>query len=110
MSLLPLGGIVNSAAGAPFSQTAGSEAERTQRDSVLSSGRSTPTNTPSKPPESARRKKTRKRASATRMAAACGKHPRKRRRKRRPAPAAPAEQRQSKDASGLSGNNLDLTG
>ena len=32
MSMVPLGGILGSAAGAPLSQTAGSEAERTQKD------------------------------------------------------------------------------
>ena len=34
MSMLPLGGITTSAAGAPLSQTAGSEAERSQKDSL----------------------------------------------------------------------------
>jgi hypothetical protein len=33
MSMAPLGGIVSSAAGAPLSQTAGTESERVQRDS-----------------------------------------------------------------------------
>ena len=33
MSMVPLGGIVSSAAGAPLSQTAGSETERAQKDS-----------------------------------------------------------------------------
>jgi len=32
MTMAPLGGIVSSAAGAPLSQTAGSEAERVQKD------------------------------------------------------------------------------
>jgi hypothetical protein len=34
MTMAPLGGIVGSAAGAPLSQTAGSEAERAQKDSL----------------------------------------------------------------------------
>ncbi len=34
MTMAPLGGIVSSAAGAPLSQTAGTEAERIQRDSA----------------------------------------------------------------------------
>jgi hypothetical protein len=34
MSMGPLGGIVGSAAGAPLSQTAGAETERTQRDTA----------------------------------------------------------------------------
>jgi hypothetical protein len=34
MTMAPLGGIVTSAAGAPLSQTAGSETERVQRDSA----------------------------------------------------------------------------
>jgi hypothetical protein len=34
MSMGPLGGVIGSAAGAPLSQTAGSEAERTQKESV----------------------------------------------------------------------------
>ena len=33
MSMVPLGGIVSSAAGVPLSQTAGSETERAQKDS-----------------------------------------------------------------------------
>ena len=32
MTMAPLGGIISSAAGAPLSQTSGSEAERTQKD------------------------------------------------------------------------------
>ena len=34
MTMAPLGGIVSSAAGAPLSQTAGSESERLQRDAA----------------------------------------------------------------------------
>lgn len=34
MTMLPLGGLVGSAAGAPLSQTAGSEVERTQKDAL----------------------------------------------------------------------------
>ena len=34
MSMVPLSGIIGSAAGAPLSQTAGNEAERTQKDGI----------------------------------------------------------------------------
>jgi hypothetical protein len=34
MSMVPIGGLIGSAAGAPLSQTAGSETERAQRDSI----------------------------------------------------------------------------
>jgi hypothetical protein len=37
MSMVPLGGIVSSAAGVPLSQTAGSETERAQKDSQAQS-------------------------------------------------------------------------
>jgi hypothetical protein len=113
MSLLPLGGIINSSAGAPLSQTAGSETERTQRDAGAQqrqvdandrTEKAAGIGTTEQDQETsdrdadgrrlweapAEKKKT---AEAADVAAAAASTP-----------------RQSKDATGLSGNNLDLTG
>lgn len=110
MSLLPLGGIVNSAAGAPLSQTAGSEAERTQRDSGAHQ-RQVDANEHA---EQAAGIGTTEEDQETSERDADGRRlwedPEEKKKETKAGPAAPAEQRQSKDASGLSGNNLDLTG
>jgi hypothetical protein len=110
MSLLPLGGVVGSAAGASLSQTAGSETERTQRDSgaqqrqVDSADRSEQAagiGTTEQDEETSERDADGRRLWEA--AADKKKDPKK-------AEVAAAEARLSRDASGLSGNHLDLTG
>ena len=108
MSLLPLGGIVNSAAGVPLSQTSGSETERTQRDVGVAAA----ANRRERPHRASRRNRHNRRrpgdvASGTPMAGGCGKPQWKRRKKRCRRRRPGHEPRQSKDATGLSGNNLD---
>jgi hypothetical protein len=110
MSLLPLGGIVSSAAGAPLSQTAGSEAERTQRDSGVQQ-RQVDANDRA---EQAAGIGTTEEDQETSERDADGRRlweaPADKKTDPKTSVAAAAEPRQSKDASGLSGNNLDLTG
>jgi hypothetical protein len=110
MSLLPLGGIINSAAGAPLSQAASSETERSQRDAGV-------------------QQRHVDAADRTEQAAGIGTTEQDQETSERDAdgrrlwegPAAKKKDavtadetadlpRLSKDASGLSGNNLDLTG
>jgi len=110
MTMAPLGGIVTSAAGAPLSQTAGSETERVQKD-ALHQQRQTDS---SQQAETAAgigqtdedQQSSERDADGRRLWESPGK-PQK--------PAAKEETtatvaRQSKDASGQSGTQLDLTG
>jgi hypothetical protein len=110
MSLLPLGGIVSSAAGAQLSQTSGSEAERTHRDagtqqrqidSAERAEQSAGIGTTEEDQETSERD-----ADGRRLWEA----PAEKKKVTKSGVAAAEEARQSKDASGLSGNNLDLTG
>ena len=110
MSVGPMGGVLGSAAGAPLSQTSGSESERTQRDSAVQQ-RQTDTDTRA---ERAAGIGTTEQDQETTERDADGRRlweapPDK---KQDPAddPQSPAHPRQSKDATGLSGNHLDLTG
>jgi len=111
MTMLPLGGIISSAAGAPLSQTQGSETERAQKDSLAQS----------------RQVEAKQKADA---AAGIGHTEQDQESSERDADGrrfweastkqeapprdgeAPSEQstRQSKDATGQSGTKLDLTG
>jgi hypothetical protein len=110
MSLLPLGGIVNSAAGVPLSQTSGSETERTQRDvgvqqrQVEGNDRTEQAagiGTTEEDQETSERD-----ADGRRLWEAAA----EKKKEAAPGEAAANEPRLSKDATGLSGNNLDLTG
>jgi hypothetical protein len=110
MTMAPLGGIVTSAAGSPLSQTAGSEAERTQKDS-LHQQRQTDS---SKQAERAAgigqtdedQQSSERDADGRRLWEAPA-NPQKNAAKEEPAATVV---RQSKDASGQSGTQLDLTG
>ena len=111
MSMGPLGGIIGSAAGAPLSQTAGSETERLQKDSLAQNRqvdadqkaeRAAGIGQTEQDQESSERD-----ADGRRLWEAPPKPP-------KPSPEKPAElaaaARQSKDATGQSGTQLDLTG
>jgi hypothetical protein len=110
MSLLPLGGIVTSAAGAPLQQTVGSESERTQRDTGVQQ-RQVDANDRA---EQAAGIGTTEEDQETSERDADGRRlwegPAEKKKEAKPTAAGAAEPRQSKDASGLSGTNLDLTG
>jgi hypothetical protein len=110
MSLLPLGGIVNSAAGAPLSQTAGSETERAHRDTGIQqrqvdgndrSEKAAGIGTTEEDQETSERD-----ADGRRMWEA----PAENKKEAGSSDAIASTTRLSKDATGQSGNNLDLTG
>ena len=74
MSMGPLGGVVGSAAGTSLSQTAGSETERAQKESLAQHRQiDAESNVPSWPPASVKRNKTRKAPNAMPTAAGFGK-------------------------------------
>lgn len=110
MSVGPLGGIVGSAAGAPISQTAGSETERTQRDS---SAQQRELNTNERA-ERAAGIGTTEQDQETNERDADGRRPWEETTARQREVAADETEvlppRQSKDASGQCGHQLDLTG
>jgi hypothetical protein len=115
MSMGPLGGVVGSAAGAALSQTAGSEAERAQKDS-LAQHRQVDSNEKSQnaagigqtqqDQESSERD-----ADGRRLWEAPGKRGKAKESKdQKEDEDAAAHARQSKDPTGQSGTKLDLTG
>jgi hypothetical protein len=110
MSVGPLGGIVGSAAGAPISQTAGSETERTQRDASVQQ-RELNTNQRA---EQAAGIGTTEQDQETNERDADGRRPWEapvdERGAATPDDTAETSPRQSKDATGQCGNQLDLTG
>jgi hypothetical protein len=110
MTMAPLGGIVTSAAGSPLSQTAGSETERVGRDSThqqrqadssQQAERSAGIGETDEDQQSSERD-----ADGRRLWEA----PMKPQKKATEEEAAATVARQSKDASGQSGTQLDLTG
>ena len=113
MSMGPVGGVVGSAAGAPLSQTAGSETERTQRESAAQN-RTTDANQRAEnaagigqtheDQESSERD-----ADGRRLWEAPGKR-RDNQQEQHAGTESGTHARQSKDASGQSGTRLDLTG
>lgn len=110
MSVGSLGGLLGSAAGAPLSQTVGSEAERTQRDGSVQQQSADAAEkaelaagigTTEQDQEAGERDADGRRlweAAPGKKKDAAGANP------------TPATQRQSKDATGQCGNQLDLTG
>src|SRR5882757_8627512 len=110
MSLLPLGGIINSAAGVPLSQTSGSDTERTQRDVGVQQRQVEGTDRT----EQAAGIGTTEEDQETSERDADGRRlweaPAEKKKEAVAGEAAANESRLSKDATGLSGNNLDLTG
>lgn len=113
MSMGPVGGLVGSAAGAPLSQTAGSETERTQRDTAAQfrqvdgnerSEKASGVGQTEQDQESSERD-----ADGRRLWEAPTK-PGKDGRDQLADSAAGSEARQSKDPTGQSGTKLDLTG
>lgn len=111
MSVGPMGGVLGSAAGAPLSQTSGSETERTQRDSAAEQ-RQTDTDNRA---EKAAGIGTTDEDQETNERDADGRRlweapPEDEEPTAEGQQAATAHERQSKDATGLSGTHLDLTG
>ena len=112
MNIAPLGGLIGSAAGAPLSQTAGSEAERTSRESAVQQRQAEADQKAelaagigqtSEDQESSERD-----ADGRRLWEAPAKKDAKD--ENEVAPTGVSSTRQSKDASGQCGNQLDLTG
>ena len=108
MNVGPMSGVVNSAAGAPLSQTSGSETERTQKDSSASQRQ---VENDKKASDAAGVGQTEqdegaaeRDADGRRFWEAAPGQPQE------PADDLPEAPRQSKDPSGSSGNSLDLTG
>jgi hypothetical protein len=112
MTMGPLGGIIGSTAGAPLSQTAGSETERLQKDSQAygrqvdagqKAERASGIGQTEQDQESAERDADGRRLWETPPDA-------KQAKAEKQAELATTSLRQSKDATGLSGTQLDLTG
>jgi hypothetical protein len=110
MTMLPLGGVISSAAGAPLSQTAGNETERTQKDALSAlrkvdaeqmAERAAGIGQTNEDQESSERDADGRRPWEL---------PVKRGKLQTDDPTAGLAARPSKDASGLCGNQLDLTG
>jgi hypothetical protein len=114
MTMVPLGGLTSSAAGAPLSQSAGSETERAQKDSLIhhrqvdaneKAERAAGIGQTEQDQESSERDADGRRLwEAPDKASKANKHPSD----AADGPAGPL--RQSKDATGQSGTQLDLTG
>lgn len=105
MNIVPLGGIISGAAGAQLAQASGSETERTQRDGVVRERRVTTEQSAEKSAgigSTDEDQETSERDADGRMFW------------ERPEERKPSEEenlkRQAKDATGSSGNSLDLTG
>jgi hypothetical protein len=110
MTMAPLGGIVTSAAGAPLSQTAGSDAERVQKD-ALHQQRQTDSNQQAERAAGIGQteqdqQSSERDADGRRLWEAPGKTSKESVKEA----ASESVVRQSKDASGQSGTQLDLTG
>jgi hypothetical protein len=110
MTMVPLGGIISSAAGAPISQSAGSETERLQKDAIAQhrqidadrqAERAAGIGQTEQDQESSERDADGRRLWETPSEAAKDK---------KVAEVAGVTVRQSKDATGQSGTQLDLTG
>lgn len=105
MNVVPMGGIISGAAGAPLAQTGGVETERTQRDAVARERQVTSENSAEKSAgvgTTDEDQETSERDADGRMFW------------EQPAPAdhqeSQGQSKQSKDPTGESGNSLDLTG
>jgi hypothetical protein len=110
MTMAPLGGLVGSAAGAPLSQTAGSEAERAQKES-LAQHRQVDAN--EKAEQAAGIGQTQQDQESSERDAdgrRLWEGPAHKRKDEKQITEAEASARQSKDATGQSGTQLDLTG
>lgn len=105
MNIVPLGGIISGAAGAPLAQVSGSEAERTQRDGVVRERRVTTEQSAEKAAgigTTDEDQETSERDADGRM---FWERPEERK-----LDDEDTLKKQSKDATGSSGNSLDLTG
>jgi hypothetical protein len=105
MNVVPLGGIISGAAGAPLAQVSGSETERTQRDGVIRERRVTTEQSAEKSAgigSTDEDQETSERDADGRM---FWERPEERTHEQED-----ALKKQSKDPSGSSGNSLDLTG
>ena len=107
MSMIPTSGIVNSAAGAPLSQTAGSETEKLQKDSSAASRREV---NDKKADESAGIGQTEQDEGTSERDADGRRFWEANDEAKKQSEESDIPSRQSKDPAGLSGNSLDLTG
>jgi hypothetical protein len=112
MSIGSLGNVALSAAGAPLAQTKGGEMERTQQESagqqrVAESGRKAEAASGIGETDGDDHETAERDADGRRLWEAPDE---KKKKEAKASVSASAEPRLSKDASGLSGNNLDLTG
>jgi hypothetical protein len=110
MSMGPVGGVVGSAAGAPLSQTAGSETERTQRDAQAVGRQSDADQLAEQAAGIGQTHEDQESSERDADGRRPWESPTKR--SQRPPTEEPTDSppRQSKDATGQSGNQLDLTG
>jgi len=109
MSMIPLGGLIGSAAGAPLSQTAGSETERAQKDALAQNRQADSSRQADETAGIGRTKQDQESSERDADGRRLWEAPPEAA-KDKAADANDAATRQSKDASGQSGTNLDLTG
>jgi hypothetical protein len=110
MTMAPLGGIVSSAAGAPLSQTAGSETERVQKDALHQQRQTDSSQQAERAAGIGQTDEDQQSSERDADGRRFWEAPAKQQEKLATEEAAPTVVRQSKDASGQSGTQLDLTG
>jgi hypothetical protein len=110
MTMLPLGGVLTSAAGAPLSQTAGSETERTQKDALAVGRQVDAEQTAERAAGIGQTDEDQESSERDADGRRPWESPTKRGTLKPDESPADAVARQSKDATGQSGNQLDLTG
>jgi len=109
MSMVPLGGLIGSAAGVPLSQTKGGETERAQKESLTQSREFDAAQLAERAAGIGQTEQDQESSDRD----ADGRRPWERStesKKQPPAETPVAQARHGKDASGQSGNQLDLTG
>jgi hypothetical protein len=110
MTMAPLGGIVTSAAGAPLSQTAGSETERVQKDALHQQRQTDSSQQAERAAGIGQTDEDQQSSERDADGRRLWEAPAKLQEKSAKEETTPAVVRQSKDASGQSGTQLDLTG
>lgn len=106
MNVVPMGGIISGAAGAPLAQTGGADAERTQRDGMIRERRATSEQSA----EMAAGIGTTDEDQGTSDRDADGRMFWEQAKPTEPQDETDVRAKQSKDPTGASGNSLDLTG
>jgi hypothetical protein len=110
MTMAPLGGIVSGAAGAPLSQTAGSEAERAQKDSLAQHRQIDASQKAELAAGIGQTEQDQESSERDADGRRPWEAPTKSSKQEQPADVPEPQNRQSKDATGQSGTKLDLTG